>query len=112
LKKLVITLFILIIAATVHAQSTVVFKGLPIVKISEGGVSRVPENITRDRAVNVKCIISKIGGSYYWASRENVKLLRIDSGAVFAFVAENGSGYYRDCFDVSDIAYYIEARGH
>jgi len=95
MKQFVITLFILIIAATVHAQSTVVFKGLPIVKISEGGVSRVPENITRDRAVNVKCIIRKSGGSYYWASRENVKLLRIDSGAFFTFVAENGSGYIR-----------------
>jgi len=95
MKKFVITLFILIIAATVHAQSTVVFKGLPIVKISEGAVSRVPENITRDRAVNLKCIISKISGSYYWASRENVKLLRIDSGAFSTFVAENGSGYIR-----------------
>ena len=76
-------------------QSITVFKGLPMVKISEGGVSRVPENITRGRAVNFKCIISKIGGAYYWASRENVKLSRIDSGAFSTFVAENGSGYIR-----------------
>lgn len=95
MKKFVITFFILIIAATVQAQSAMVFKGLPIVKISEGGVSRVPENITRDRAVNLKCIISKISGAYYLASRENVKLLRIDSGAFSTFVAENGSGYIR-----------------
>lgn len=95
MKKFVITLFILIFTTTAHAQATVVFKGLPIVKISEGGVSRVPENIARDKAVNVKCIINKIGGSYYWASMENVKLLRIDSGAFITFVAENGSGYIR-----------------
>ena len=95
MKKLVTTLFILTIAATVHGQSTVVFKGLPLVKISEGGVSRLPENITRDKAVNFKCIITKISGSYYWASRENVKLLRIDSGAFSTFLAETGSGYIR-----------------
>lgn len=95
MKKFIITVFILIIAATVHAQSTMVFKGLPTVKISEGGMSRVPENITKDMAVNLKCIISKIGVDYYWASRENIKLLRIDSGAFSTFVAENGSGYVR-----------------
>ena len=95
MKKFVITFFILIVAATVHAQSTIVFKGLPIVKISEGGVSRIPENILKGRAVNFKCIISKISESYYWASRENAKLLRIDNGAFSTFVAENGSGYIR-----------------
>jgi hypothetical protein len=95
MKKFVITLFILIITTVSHAQSTVSFKGLPLVKISEGGVSRVPENIKRDKAVDLRCIISKISGSYYWTSRENVKLLRIDSGAFSTFLAENGSGYIR-----------------
>ncbi|HIE07627.1 MAG TPA: hypothetical protein EYP64_06250 [Desulfarculaceae bacterium] len=114
MKKFVITLFILIIAATVHAQSTVVFKGLPIVKISEGGVSRVPENITKDRAVDLKCIINKISGSYYWTSRENVKLLRIDSRAFSTFVAENGSGYIRmvnpDLKDAASLMSETEAK--
>ena len=114
MKIFVITLFILIIAATVHAQPNVVFKGLPIVKISEGGVSRVPENITRDKAVNIKCFISNIGGSYYWASRENVKLLRIDSGAFITFFAENGSGYIRlvnpDLKDAASLMSETEAR--
>lgn len=95
MKRFLMVLFVLIIAATVNAQSTVAFKGLPLVKISEGGVSRVPENILRHNAVNFKCIISKISGSYYWASRENVSLIRIDSGAFCTFVAKNGSGYIR-----------------
>jgi hypothetical protein len=114
MKKFIITVFILIIAAAVHAQSTMVFKGLPTVKISEGGVSRVPENITRDMAENLKCIVSKIGGSYYWASRENVKLLRIDSGAFSTFIAENGSGYIRlvnpDLKDAASLMSETEAK--
>lgn len=77
-------------------------------------MNRVPENITRDKAVNVKCIISKIGGAYYWASRENVKLLRIDSGAFFTFLAENGSGYIRlvnpDLKDAASLMSETEAK--
>jgi hypothetical protein len=95
MKRLFIVLSILIIAATVNAQSTVILKGLPLVKISEGGVSRVSENILKDNSANFKCIIIKIGGSYYWNSRENISLLRIDSGAFSTFVAKNGSGYIR-----------------
>jgi len=66
MKKLAITLFVLIIPVVVPAQSTLVFKGLPIVKISEGGESRTPENITRDKAANLTCIVSEISGTYYW----------------------------------------------
>ena len=43
--------------------------------------------------VDVECVISQIGTSYYWASRQNVLLVRIDSGAFTTFVAPNGAGY-------------------
>ena len=95
MKTLIIIFFILTITITVNAQSTVIFKGLPLVKISEGGVSRISENIEKSNAVNLKCIVSKIDESYYWASRENVTLLRLDLGAFTTFIAANGSGYIR-----------------
>jgi hypothetical protein len=77
------------------AQAKPVFKGRPSVKISEGGVERVPEQITRDRAVNLECIVSQIGDSYYWASRESIELVAIESGAFITFVAVNGAGYIK-----------------
>ena len=77
------------------AQATTVFVGLPGVKISEGGVERVPENVTRDRAVNLACVISRIGDKYYWASRENKEMVRIASGAFITFLAVDGAGYVR-----------------
>ena len=95
MKTLIIIFFILTITITVNAQSTVIFKGLPLVKIYEGGVSRISENIEKSNAVNLKCIVSKIDESYYWASRENVTLLRLDLGAFTTFIAANGSGYIR-----------------
>jgi hypothetical protein len=95
MKRFFIPVFVLICAATVNAQSTVVFQGLPSVKISEGGISRVAENVPIVRAANLRCVVSGLDGTYYWTSRENVKLFLIDSGAFSTFVAENGSGYIR-----------------
>lgn len=73
-----------------------VFKGLPTMKISEGGVERSPEAVPRATAVNLTCVISKIGDDYYWASRENTPLVAIESGGAYTtFVAVNGAGYVR-----------------
>jgi hypothetical protein len=72
-----------------------VFKGQPTVKISEGGVSRVPEQLSYNQAVNFECVISEIGGRYYWASRENKELLRTEGGAFITLVARDGSGAIR-----------------
>jgi hypothetical protein len=79
-----------------YAQdAATVFRGRPMIKVSEGGVDRVPEAVSRDRAPNLECVISQIGDQYYWASRENVRLVRTESGAFITFVAVNGSGYIR-----------------
>lgn len=96
MRKLV-ALFIFIFTSLpqVNAQANTVFAGIPNVKISEGGTERVADTITRDRAVNLQCVISKIGDEYYWASRENVRMVRIESGAFVTYVAVNGSGYVR-----------------
>ena len=86
---------VLLVPVGSSEQSTTVFKGRPSVKISEGGVERTPEQIARDRAINLECVISQIGNSYYWASRENVQLMRVDNAGFITFVAMNGSGYIR-----------------
>jgi hypothetical protein len=82
-------------AGLAYAESRTIFTGTPIVKISEGGSSRIPEKLEMEKVANLKCILSKIDGQYFWASRENTKLLRVDSGAFITFVAPNGSGYVR-----------------
>jgi hypothetical protein len=93
--RIIFVLIVSIVPATAFAQSSTVFRGLPVAKVSEAGDTRVPEVLTRDKAVNFKCVISKIGDSYYWASRENARLLISESGAFITYVAENGSGYVR-----------------
>lgn len=90
-----VTFFLLFLAPVSFAQSETIFSGTPIIKISEGGTERLPENLPRKDAVNLKCIISKIGEKYYWASRENTEMVRKESGAFVTFLAINGSGYVR-----------------
>ena len=83
IKKNVIAFlsFIIVIVPATYAQSETAFYGVPNIKISEGGIERTSENLKRDRAVNLACMISKIEGKYYWASRENTPLISVASGA-------------------------------
>ena len=67
---LAVTVFVAV-ARLVQAQAVTEFAGRPVIKISKGGSERNPEDLPRERAVNLECVISKIGDDYFWASREN-----------------------------------------
>jgi hypothetical protein len=96
LLKLLLLLFISVLfSSPAFGQVATVFKGRPTVKISEGGVSRLPQQLSYDQAINLECVISAIDGRYYWTSRENKELIRTEGGAFVTFVARNGSGYVR-----------------
>lgn len=84
-----------VLTSQVHAQSRTVFSGVPVLKVSEGGVERLPEPLPGDKAVNLGCVISEIGGKYYWATRENKEMVRRTSGAFITYIAVDGSGYVR-----------------
>jgi len=95
MKKAILIFILWAIASPLFGKEVIIFTGLPEVKISEGGISRVPENLTRDKAMKFKCTITKNDDKYYWASRENVELIPISSGAFITYWAVNGSGYVR-----------------
>jgi hypothetical protein len=72
------------------------FTGLPSVKISEGGVERIAEKIEPTKAQNISCVIKEVDGKFFWVSRENKQLVKIDArGAFLIFLAVDGSGYIR-----------------
>jgi hypothetical protein len=95
-RSIMLFLLFVLVSVSGSAQSTTAFKGRPIMKISEGGTERNVETVPRDRAINLECVISKIGENYYWASRENKQMVRVDLGGAFVtFVAIDGGGYVR-----------------
>jgi hypothetical protein len=97
MKTAIFALLVSLLMATTPllAEESVVFSGLPKIKISEGGVNRTSEIVAKEKAVQFKCTITKIDDKYYWTSRENTELLPVSSGAFITFWAANGSGYVR-----------------
>ena len=90
-------LFLLIIgfSGSLIAESVTVFKGYPAIKIIERGSSRDAAEVLAAKAPDLACVISKIDGKYYWASRENLEVFPMVSGAFTTYLAINGSGYVR-----------------
>lgn len=95
MKTLIFILALASFSASATAESVTLFKGRPLINISEGGIERIVTDVPKDQAPNFACIISQISGKYYWASRENVELVAVQSGAFTTFTATNGSGYVR-----------------
>ena len=88
-------LSLVIAYSNAFAESETVFSGVPMTKISEGGISRVSQELDRKDAITSVCVISKTGGKYYWTTRENKEMNRYLSGAFETYVAVDGSGYVR-----------------
>lgn len=96
MRSVIVSAILLFVAAVpAVAQPTTVFNGRPSVKVSEGGIERLPEEVSRQDSVNLACVISEIDGKYYWASRADTELERLQGGAFITFIALNGSGYVR-----------------
>ena len=95
ITSLLITVATGIVVTHAYAQSRTVFAGIPVIKVSESGVERLPENLPRDKAVNFACVISEIDGKYYWATRDNKEMVRRTSGAFTTYFSVDGSGYVR-----------------
>lgn len=95
MKSIISILIILLFLSPLYAQEELVFTGIPTIKISEGGTSRTPEKLSKSKAIEYKCTITKMDNKYYWTTRENVELIPIAGGAFITFLASNGSGYIR-----------------
>lgn len=98
IKKITFVLFLIgIFLSPVYAIDTeeVIFSGIPSVKISEGGTSRVVEDLKGAKATEAECMIVKTGDKYLWKTRKNTEMTQIQSGAFVTFVAMSGAGYVR-----------------
>jgi len=103
-KNLIILLTVLIVttisvsllyAEEKEQKEKIVFSGMPKMKISEAGTSRVVDEMSGAKAIEFKCTITKIEDKYYWATRESKEMVLTRSGAFITFIAVNGSGYVR-----------------
>jgi hypothetical protein len=70
-----------------------VFVGTPINKITISESDVIEAGNSGTDAKEYQVVIEEIEGEFYWASRENLKLVPVESGAYITFIATNGSGY-------------------
>ena len=98
LKKICLFLVLICLAFTKsYSQEAedIIFSGTPVIKISEGGATRVVEDLKGAKAIEAECTVTKIGDKYFWKTRDNVELILVQSGAFATFVATSGAGYIR-----------------
>ncbi|PUE35528.1 hypothetical protein [Limnohabitans sp. Hippo4] len=94
MKQLITAIVWFVLTIATHAQSTT-FTGLPSIKITESGVERSAEKLDRATASSLSCVIKEKDGKFYWETRGNKPLLKIDSNAFVIYFAVDGSGYVR-----------------
>ena len=84
-----------LVPALGQAQLRTAFSGVPSVRITEEGTERLEEDIPDRMATSLGCVITQVGDEYYWDSRADRPMMRIDSGAYTTFIALDSSGYVR-----------------
>lgn len=95
MKRLIPMVIVLTMFSFALADEIIIFSGIPQIKISEGGLGRVPEQLTSEKAIDARCTIARADNKFLWKSRQNVELIPIESGAFITYVATNASGYVR-----------------
>ena len=96
LMKIVLSLlFILLPTIAFSATEVVVLNGIPIVQ-SKGNIQQ-SENLklSEIQQNEYRLLITKKGDDYFWTTRENRPLIKMQSGDISIFIEPGGAGYIR-----------------
>jgi hypothetical protein len=95
--KTVIFLTALILAApaVAHGDTKLIFSGKPIVRVQDAGLGRNASELTTAQAIEFEVLITQDGDNFFWTSRENKRLLRLENENFTTFVAVDGVGYIK-----------------
>jgi hypothetical protein len=86
-------LAVLASAGAVAAETE--FEGTPDLKVEVTLGAATSEKVSKTEAAERRVIITREGDQYFWASRNNTPLYRLDSGDYITYVAATGVGYVR-----------------
>lgn len=89
-----ILLTLCVFAASAFAQE-VVFRGTPTVRVYATPEKDDRQHLDQATAYKNECVIVQRGKKYFWASRDNAELLRVDAPQFTYFVHTGGGGYVK-----------------
>lgn len=95
LTRTVILCLVLIGAIPFSFAAEVEFHGTPVVQVHVSENSFATQQIEPRRAKELEVVIVRTEGGFIWASRNNVRMEKIESGQFVTYVATNGSGYVK-----------------
>ena len=88
-------LFAAILCSVSAFAQEVVFRGTPSVRLYATVDNEVRVKLDDEDAKKNECLIVAKGKKYYWASRNNVEMTRIDAAQFTYFVHSGGAGYVK-----------------
>jgi hypothetical protein len=91
--RLLITALLCTVVAL--AEDVVVFRGTPQVRTYTTAENETREKLDSEAAIKSECVIVQRGKKYYWASRSNGPVTRIDAPQFTYFVHSGGAGYVK-----------------
>ncbi|MFC1708834.1 hypothetical protein ACFL2J_02065 [Candidatus Omnitrophota bacterium] len=95
MKKLLLIMLCLGFFAFSAYSENIAFEGTPISRTSSTSHGTESVQITEEKQINYKLVITKENYEFFWFSRERKKLKYIRSGVFSYFVSEDGSGYIK-----------------
>jgi uncharacterized protein (DUF427 family) len=100
-----------LIALTIQAQE-VVFRGVPNVRVFTSVEQEQREKLEGADAQKNECVVVRKGRKYYWSSRNDAELERVDAPQFTYFMHKGGAGYIKiltgDRREMNAPADYIE----
>lgn len=90
--KILFTLCALTLSA--FAQD-VVFRGTPTVRVFASPEGDDRQKLDQSAAYKNECVIVQRGKKYFWASRENAEMTRVDAPQFTYFIHNGGAGYVK-----------------
>lgn len=94
MRLLKVFLFVFVGVAN-NVQADVVFEGEPSVKIQITEGNTLTTTLSSAQAPTLRVKIIKVGDQYIWASRNNLPMVKTESGAYITYTAVTGAGYVR-----------------
>lgn len=90
--RFAIAFLLCVIAAWADGE---VFRGRPSVRLFSNADNETREKLDGETAEKNECVIVAKGKKYYWASRDNGLMNRIDAPQYTYFVHAGGAGYVK-----------------
>lgn len=90
-----ITLLLAVLASQSYAEEVLEFEGTPSTKIEGKADFSARTSISGLERESSSVRIMRDGDAFFWASRGNVPMIKINDGIYITYLAIDGSGYVR-----------------